>query len=346
MATRESPNNAGAFAAAYEKKGTNTNAAACVAASRRDKTPRDAEASISRVESVVRALHRLAGFGPAVRLERGGRREREGAVERGEDAGEVEWAVRGAERGDDGPRRGRAARERRGGEDASLGGDGDAREGDAHPAELQGDAQAGEEEALAVDEEEEEGHGGGSSAVEEVAPGARGDVDGEEGAPRAEERRLGQLEDVEDVDDHEPDEEGAEDRAAAAPDEHRQRGDERQTRAEGVAPRAMDVQERRPRGRGRGRPRGGVVGVERAPGAPEILHRRRARGTTACVSTDAPPDVRWPDRGPARAIALETMTTTKSVRESAVGRRARERCCFLKCAEARGGATPTGTRAR
>ena len=51
MATRESPNNAGAFAAAHEKKGTNTNAAACVAASRRDKTPRDAEASISRVES-------------------------------------------------------------------------------------------------------------------------------------------------------------------------------------------------------------------------------------------------------------------------------------------------------
>ena len=47
----ESPNNAGAFAAAHEKKGTNTNAAACVAASRRDKTPRDAEASISRGES-------------------------------------------------------------------------------------------------------------------------------------------------------------------------------------------------------------------------------------------------------------------------------------------------------
>ena len=239
--------------------------------------------------------------------------------------------------------RGRAAREPRAAK-ASLGGDGDAREGDAHPAELQGDAQAGEEEALAVDEEEEEGHGGGSSAVEEVAPGARGDVDGEEGAPRAEERRLGQLEDVEDVDDHEPDEEGAEDRAAAAPDEHRQRGDERQTRAEGVAPRAMDVQERRPRGRGRGVP-GGAWLAGTSPGARKSsivdgrAGRRRACRPTRRRMCGGP-------IGDPRAIALETLTTTKSVRESAAGRRARERCCFLKCAEARGGATPTGTRAR
>ena len=220
-----------------------------------------------------------------------------------------------------------------------LGGDGDGPgRRDAHPAELQGDAQAGEEEALAVDEEEEEGHGGGSSAVEEVAPGARGDVDGEEGAPRAEERRLGQLEDVEDVDDREPDEEGAEDRAAAAPDEHRQRGDERQTRAEGVCATGDGRTGKTPSWEGAlRRPRGGVVGVERAPGAPEILHRRRARGTTARVSTDAPPDVRWPDRGTRARDRPRDHDSTKSVRESARWPpRALNRCCFEVCRGARG----------
>ena len=233
---------------------------------------------------------------------------------------------------------------RRAGEDASLGGDGDAREGDAHPAELQGDAQAGEEEALAVDEEEE-GHGGGSSAVEEVAPGARGDVDGEEGAPRAEERRLGQLEDVEDVDDHEPDEEGAEDRAAAAPDEHRQRGDERQTRAEGVAPRAMDVQERRPRGRG-----GGV------PGGAWLAWNEPRGSRNPPSSTGARDDGVRVDRRAAGCAVARSGTRARDrprdfdndeigERECRWPPRARTLLFFEVCRGARG-ATPTGTRAR